>query len=63
VASNITGVSLPSASIQVRGPSGRLYGEFDPHTGIITFKRGQQRESIDLTPYLKIAKINSNDNR
>lgn len=54
---SITTVSLPSALVEVRGPSGRLYGQLDVCTGVITFKCGQRRESIDLTPYFKAAKV------
>lgn len=58
----------PSASLQstrllpLRGPSGKLYGELDVSTGVITFRRGKlPPEHIDLTPYFKAATVNNND--
>ena len=39
------------ALIPLRGPSGRLWGMFDPHTQIIEFRHGSQIERIDLTTY------------
>lgn len=52
--------------IPLRGPSGKLYGEFDATRRIIIFKRGKGRgagaeEKVDLTPYLKAAKVKPND--
>jgi hypothetical protein len=48
--------------IPLRGPSGKLYGEFDVARGVIIFKRGKGRgagaeERVDLTPYLKAANV------
>lgn len=39
--------------IELRGPSGRLYGLLDRQRLIIEFKKGEQVERIDLRPYLK----------
>ena len=56
-----TSVSLPSAHekerpllLELRGPSGKCYGEFDPSTGVLIFRRGKlPAERIDLTPYFR----------
>jgi hypothetical protein len=51
------GTIQPAAPlVEVRGPSGRLYGMLDPQQQIIEFKRGKQKERIDLRPYLEAAK-------
>lgn len=43
--------------VEVRGPSGRLYGMLDPQRLIIEVKRkGEKAEQIDLRPYLEAAK-------
>ncbi len=48
-------VSLPL--MELRGPSGKCYGEFDPATGVLIFRRGKlPPERIDLTPYFKAVK-------
>ncbi len=53
-------VSLPL--MELRGPSGKLYGMLNPTNGIITFKIGKGRdESIDLSPYFKTAKIKTEE--
>lgn len=40
--------------IELRGPSGKCYGELDAATGVIIFRRGKlPAERIDLTPYFK----------
>lgn len=53
-------VSLPL--LELRGPSGKCYGEFDPSTCVLIFRRGKlPPERIDLTPYFKAARINPND--
>lgn len=39
--------------VELRGPSGRLYGLLDRQQLIIEFKKGEQVERIDLRPYLK----------
>lgn len=47
----------PPRLIELRGPSGKLYGMLDPARMVIEFKRGTGRgEHIDLTPYLKAQK-------
>jgi len=53
-----TSVSLPNPRplVELRGPSGKCYGELDVTTGIIIFRRGKIAERIDLTPYFKAAK-------
>jgi hypothetical protein len=46
--------SPPSAFVEVRGPSGRLYGRLDPQRMVIEFKHpGKPAETIDLTKYRK----------
>lgn len=53
--------TIDSPLIELRGPSGKLYGMLDPRRLIIEFKaqrggRGSgERETIDLKPYLEIA--------
>lgn len=42
--------------IELRGPSGRLYGLLDRQRLIIEFKKGEQVERIDLRPYLEAAR-------
>lgn len=38
--------------VELRGPSGRLYGRLDPIALIIEVKKGEQVEHIDLKQYL-----------
>lgn len=45
----------PSAFVEVRGPSGRLYGRLDPTRMVIEFTKGKLKETIDLTKYRKAA--------
>jgi hypothetical protein len=40
-----------SAFVEVRGPSGRLYGKLDPQTMVMEFRDGRQVEWIDLSAY------------
>lgn len=41
------------ARVELRGPSGRLYGYIDPRRMVIEVKRkGEQAEEIDLRQYL-----------
>jgi hypothetical protein len=55
---NIPRVSLPSAYIELRGSSGRLYGMLDVARLIIEFKHsGARPEQIDLAPYFKVATV------
>ncbi len=42
--------------VELRGPSGKCYGELDVTTGVIIFRRGKIAERIDLTPYFKAVK-------
>jgi hypothetical protein len=51
----------PSALIELRGESGRLYGKFDPNTGVIYTRRGSERDRIDMRPYLKAAEQPTKD--
>lgn len=37
--------------VEVRGPSGRLYGKLDPQTMVMEFRAGRQVERIDLSAY------------
>lgn len=61
---NTPRVSLPSARlIELRGPSGKCYGELDIATGVIIFRRGKIEERIDVTPYFKAATIKGHDSR
>lgn len=40
--------------IPLRGSSGKLYGYLDPQRRVIEFKRGgQERETVDIKPYLE----------
>jgi hypothetical protein len=55
-------VSLPPL-LELRGPSGKLYGELDVKTGVIVFRRGAITERIDLTPYFKVVTIKDCDSR
>lgn len=41
----------PRELIDIRGPSGRLYGRLDPQTMIMEFQRGKEIEQIDLSLY------------
>jgi hypothetical protein len=41
----------PRELIDIRGPSGRLYGRLDPQTMIMEFQRGKEIERIDLSLY------------
>ena len=42
--------------IELRGPSGKLYGMLDRQSLIIEFKRnGERAETIDLKPYFEAA--------
>ncbi len=44
----------PTALIEVRGPSGRLYGRIDPTTLVLEVKRkNEQPELIDLKRLLQ----------
>lgn len=39
------------ALVPLRGPSGRLWGMFDPQTQTLEFRHGSQVDRIDLTTY------------
>jgi hypothetical protein len=39
------------ALVPLRGPSGRLWGMFDPRTQTLEFRHGRHIERIDLTVY------------
>ena len=51
----------PGTLIELRGESGRLYGKFDPATGVIHTRRGSERDRIDMRPYLKLAEPPTKD--
>jgi hypothetical protein len=59
-----TSVSLQPTLIELRGPSGKCYGELDTATGVIIFRRGKlPAEHIDLKPYFKAATTKDHDSR
>ena len=40
-----------AVAVPLRGPSGRLWGMYDPQTQTLEFRHGRQVERIDLTTY------------
>lgn len=45
--------TIQPSLIPLRGPSGRLWGMFDPQTHTLEFRHGRQVERIDLTSYMQ----------
>lgn len=47
----------PATIIELRGESGKLYGTLNTATGVIHIRRGNERDRVDVSAYLKAAGI------